>query len=132
MGDYGLTIKTKATIQRHWEVVLSGFQTFLINTLRRWHVASISLAVPAVVLILPRTVEGTVSRQLASFHVFVGIVAFGELLELAILYERRDGYQNAQRIVCYVIKVTLCVVFHEELMMRIIRAIPQTAAPWDP
>lgn len=117
------------------QVALESFQTFLINTLRRWHVVTISFAIPAFVLVAPRTIDSTIGRQKAANNVFIIIIALGELIELAIIAftpGKRSRLQNVQRIACYLIKVPVFVLINEFLLEKIIKGIPMLSTPWEP
>ena len=81
--DYGLTVSSKEKIQDNWEVVLEGFQTRLLNAQRRWHVSSMTLGIPLVIIMSAKFVESSIYRQLLTFGLMVGIVAVGEIIELA-------------------------------------------------
>ena len=122
--DYGLTIQTREKIQEKWQVEMTSFQTFLINSLRRWHVASISLAIPILIILTTQYIESSAGRERVISSVFVGIVAVGESIELCILYPRRTPHQNVQRIVCFLLKVAGFVAINLYAKSPVMQAIP--------
>jgi hypothetical protein len=103
--DFGLTVFTKQEINKAWEVYLEGFQIRLLNLLRRWHVAMITLAIPIYLLVSVRTLKSSTDRQIGAYLVFMFIIAAGELVELVLLFKSRSSLQNKQRIFCYLLKV---------------------------
>lgn len=130
--DFGLTVKTKQRVQTAWEVVLEDFQARMLNAIRRWHVSAITIAIPLVIILSVRLTDSTWYRQVTCFIVFLLIIAFGELIELIFLFRRRSPLQNAQRVVCYVLKVPLFAIFNTYASLPIIESIPHLNTPWDP
>lgn len=130
--EYGISHRTRVHIEEKWRVVMSTSQTRLMDVIRRWHVVTITLAIPVLVIASTMFVESSVERHHTASRVFLIIMAFGEILELGMLHSSRARDEQAQRLVCFVLKVASFVLFNEFAMPPLVRSVPNLHAPWDP
>jgi len=113
--DYGLTAGTKALIEEAFVVELGASQLQLLNWSRRWHVVTVTLFILVITTTLPYLTSIWLRLRVLSL-LLIAIIALGELMELVMRFSRRTRSANAQRIVCFVLKVAAAVLYKWQIV----------------